>query len=246
MTNEELVILIRRGQQGYMQDLYTQNRGMIYRMAARYAAMKRSAAVDIEDFMQTGYIALAAAVDGYDEEQSAFISYLVICLRSFMRRLVGLDGVRKPHFMAASLDEEIPGSDGDATRGDLIPDEAAADPCEAAELSDMQQIIRAAVDRLPDGQRDAIQDHYLYCTAAAETAETAASCDVARRERSRGMSRLRRDTKLRDLWELYERPIYRHVTFSEFSATWSSTVEKAVIKRERLMTQIDEIRPRPY
>jgi RNA polymerase sigma factor (sigma-70 family) len=242
LTNEELVRQIRDGQQQLMGDLYQQNRGMIYRIARRYVSLELTPAVDVEDFAQTGYLALAAAVDGYDESKGAFIAYLVLHLRQAMRRLVGLDGAHKAHNQAVTLDEPLPGSDGEATREDLLEDENAVDPGEAAELSDMQRIVRAAVDRLPSGQRDVLQNHYfnglLYT-------EDPTGYNAAIRESRKAMAALHRDRALRRLWEEYETPIYLHVPLVEFKSTRSSAVEKAVIRRASIRARIDGIsRPR--
>ena len=78
MTNEELVILIHNGQTELMQELYDQNRGMIYRVASRCGQSWYTASVDIDDLMQSGYIALAVAVEAHDDSKGVFTTCLVI------------------------------------------------------------------------------------------------------------------------------------------------------------------------
>jgi len=104
-TNEELVKLIRDGQYERMSELYEKNRGMVYQVARRYARIRVSPAVDIDDFMQSGFLALVAAVAAYDEGRGKFTTFLYICLRQHMQLLCGLQGARKAHNGAVSLDE---------------------------------------------------------------------------------------------------------------------------------------------
>ncbi len=242
MSNEELVQLIRRGQQHYMKDLYEQNRGMIYRLAMRYDSLRLTPAIDLDDFAQTSYIALAAAVNGYDENKGAFITYLVLYLRQAMRRLIGLDGARRAHNGSISLDEPLPGTE-DLTRGDVLRDDDAIDPTQAAEIQDMQRIVRAAVDRLPGKQRDVIRNRYFEGIAYTEDP---AGFNAAINESKKAMTSLRRDRELRRLWDEYDTPLYRHVTLQSFQASWNSAVELAAMRREEIATRIDEIQPRPY
>ena len=238
MTNEELVLNIRSGQLHLMTDLYKQNRGIIYRTAAKYDRMKVTPAVDMEDFMQTGYVALAAAVEGYDESKSAFIGHLKPWLQSGMRRLVGLDGARKPHLGAASLDEVIPGSEGETTRGELIEDKSAKDPCVAAALEDTRRLVRAAVDRLPNKQREVIKNHYFH---GLKYCEDPAGYSNAARERQKAITKLRRDKELQRLMTASKTPLYYHVSLKTYRTSWNSAVELAMIQRDELLTKIKEL-----
>lgn len=238
MTNEELVLNIRSGQLHLMKDLYKQNRGIIYRTARKYSSMKLTAAADIDDFMQTGYVALAAAVEGYEQSKGAFVLYLMPWLRSSMRRLIGLDGARKSYIGAASLDEVIPGSEGETTRGDLIVDESAEDPCTAVALEDTRRLIRAAVDRLPDKQRSVIHFHYFN---GQRYKEYPLGYHHAVREQQKAMEKLRRDKELQRLVTASMTPIYRHVSLDAYHTSWNSAVELAVIQRTELLEKINKL-----
>lgn len=242
MTNEELIILIRCGQLCYMEDLYEQNRGIIYRIARSYSSMKLTAAVDINDFMQTGYVALAAAVEGYEQSKGAFVGYLIPWLRTSMRRFVGLDGARRAHNGAVSLDEPLPGTE-DITRGEALRDDNATDPYEAAELQDMQRVVRAAVDRLPDKQREIIKGYYfegkLYTTFDGSYYQVIS-------ESKKAMATLHSDKELRRLVTASETPLYHHVSLASYRTSWNSTVELAAMKRAEIMERVNEIRRRSY
>ena len=71
MTNEELVARVKAGidTAENMLLLYQQNSGMIYTIARKYAGL-----AELDDLLQEGYIALCAAVDGYEPENGVLFS----------------------------------------------------------------------------------------------------------------------------------------------------------------------------
>lgn len=89
ISNEELVKQIQNGineKQKYEQ-LYKQNRGFIYMIAA-----KRVKGIhDIDDMMQQSYIALVKAVELYDEskEETSFLQLLKYCIWNSIRDIQG-------------------------------------------------------------------------------------------------------------------------------------------------------------
>lgn len=237
-TNEELVKLIRDGQYERMSELYEKNRGMVYQMARRYARIRVSPAVDMDDFMQTGYLALAAAVAAYDEGRGKFTTLLHICLRQHMQLLCGLQGARKAHNGAVSLDESIPGADGELTRAETIIDDKAVNPCEAAELEDLRRVVREAVGRLPDLQRRAVEDYY-FKGLRYRLDHPAYGTEAALR--GKALMKLRRDIRLKQLVTDSITPIYRHVSLNSYRSTYVSAVEWAAMKREELLKQLKKI-----
>ena len=79
MTNEEIIQHIRAGGKtpALMEQLYNQNKPIIYKMAKPYAEK-----AEINDLMQEAYIILCAAVEDYDESgEIKFITYLTKCLK---------------------------------------------------------------------------------------------------------------------------------------------------------------------
>lgn len=75
MTNEELIELIKEypaRKAEYMEELYNQNRGIIYKIAKRFAH-----SVDSEDLMQEAYIILDRTVTAFDSSLDfKFVSFL--------------------------------------------------------------------------------------------------------------------------------------------------------------------------
>ncbi len=82
MTNEELVALIRQGDNQYCEQLYNQNRGLIYKYAKKFSAY-----AELDDLMQEGYIALMNAIKGFDIACGyKFTTYLTKALMRHLSR----------------------------------------------------------------------------------------------------------------------------------------------------------------
>lgn len=86
MSNEELVELIRKGinPSDNMGKLYEQNKGMICKLARKYAAL-----TDIEDLTQEAYFGLHEAVKHYENDSEVkFITYATFWIKQSMQRYV--------------------------------------------------------------------------------------------------------------------------------------------------------------
>ena len=104
MTNEELVQLIQSDidKQANIEKLWTQNIGIVRKLAASYARDQFEA----EDLQQEGYFALQKAVEGYDPECGArFITYFIIRLNAQMRRY--LCKTRSSVSMSVNLADDV-------------------------------------------------------------------------------------------------------------------------------------------
>lgn len=87
MDNEELVTAIRNGadRQNNMERLYLQNKGIMLKIARRYAAL-----ADIDDLMPESYFALENAVNTYDITCGAkFTTHLSYHLKAAFFRFIG-------------------------------------------------------------------------------------------------------------------------------------------------------------
>ena len=101
VTNEELVAEIQGGASGKMKDLYLKNHGLIYWVAKRYTGR-----YEIDDLMQTGYLALDRAVKTYDPAQGVkFSTYLIPWLQSYINRQVENTGsvIRIPNYLRQKI-----------------------------------------------------------------------------------------------------------------------------------------------
>lgn len=104
MTNEELTALINAGIDAAdnMLALYNQMRGLIYKTAKRYAGV-----AELEDLTQEGYLALCAAVEGYNPAEGVkFSSYAGICIKRHLQRYIYGNGtVSIPEYMRILMEQ---------------------------------------------------------------------------------------------------------------------------------------------
>lgn len=101
MTNEELINQIRNNNnRAAMQQLYNQNRGLIYRTIKPYI---QYSGAETDDLMQTAYFGLNEAVQRFDQNKGNFASYLPHWIRAAIIRSFQDQGkdstVRIPEFM---------------------------------------------------------------------------------------------------------------------------------------------------
>lgn len=262
MTNEELAAQAKAGDLSALGALWEQNRGLLARMLRRLTANPGSrermikAGITFEDLMQESYFAVEKAAQTYDPERGAkfttFLQYWVmniffdaIRLRTSLQR-------REPLCRADSLDRPFSEDEPDgATRGDFVPDEAAAQPFEDAEEKLWIQQLHAALDEcldtIPEKEAYAIRARYYHGQTQGQTA-AALGCTgsyVGQLE-SHGLRKLRSPYNRHRLAQYREEIISRHATHHTSFSTWEhygSAPERAVEELERrgLLQIEDEI-----
>ncbi len=90
MSNEEIVTRIKAGIDGAanMELLYTQNRGMLCKIASKYQSY-----AEYDDLLQEGFVGLCNAVDAWEPEGGAsFIAYAVFWISQAMQRYIENNG----------------------------------------------------------------------------------------------------------------------------------------------------------
>ena len=141
----------------------------LWQMCHRYAmqqvtrwhrAFSGRCGVEIGDLEQSAFVGLLKAVQTWRPEDGAFSTWYTFFLKSAFTEVCGarterdrrdpLNNVYRP------IDEPIGNDDGDLTLGELIPDPAAEAGFEEVEEREMQNAVYAALDQLPQHERDAI------------------------------------------------------------------------------------------
>lgn len=209
----------------------------IQKLANRYLpVLSRTGAVDMDDLIQVGRIAIAEAQLKYDPDSGSFMNLLFYCVRYAMRRTLGFNNqTGAPPVSLVYLDTPI-SEDSDASLGDTIPDPNAVpldEPITEEETRrETSEEIRAALGRMKsDKQRKAVSLVWL----EGKTRQAAAD-DMEMNHRAfysleeAGRSALRRDWRLKEYAR--EMPFF-HVGVSRFNSTWTSATEEAVLWREK-------------
>lgn len=130
MTNEELVMLIKQGDDGYIPQLWEQVRRLIVQRADRfYRAFENNHGAELDDLIQSGYFAVLDAVKYYKPENGfLFTTYLGNTLKTSFAETMGVRLAKTRNdalAVAKSLDNPLPGAEDltllDSIR-DLLPD----------------------------------------------------------------------------------------------------------------------------
>lgn len=206
--NEELAERAKAGDNDALAMLWAQNRRHIYYLAVRYRAIiEQNGFVDLEDFMQCGFLALVEAVSAYKPEKGFTLSsYISFKFKQQVYEMFGnvREGDKRiippsPASLNALVEND---KDGKGTEtGDLIEGESAEEFDERIEKRELCEIVRAAVDRLPEREAFVIRRIYFDdCTkrAIASGGNFKDENEVARVENA-AMLKLRRDEALKAL-----------------------------------------------
>lgn len=165
-SNEELAERIKAGEESLLPILWGQCRRTIAIMAAKYRGiMEQNAFIDKEDFIQCGYFAMLEAVEAYSPEKGYKLNtYLNF---KYKKQIYAMFGNKREGdnyiFPAATSSLNITlENDGHKTELlELLEDKSAEDIETDYEKKELQQIVRAAVGRLPERERHVIQEIYF-------------------------------------------------------------------------------------
>ena len=237
MSNEELAIAIRQGDQGRTLELWEQVNGLVKRKAMQImTALQLSGnprGVEFDDLYQTGYLAMVAAVETYSPERGAFSTWFMFHLKTAFSEATGYrtkNGRCEPLNTAASLDRPVQPDEPDGgTLGELVPDSRAADAIENVEESvyreQLHKAIDGAISELPPGNA---QWDDMTLSAVGEV--MGKSPERTRQMESKGIRELR---KSRTLHRFLDFDMYRGTGLGAFRLSGSSIQEQYILKQER-------------
>lgn len=157
LSNEDLAVLVKAGNRAALAALWEKNRGLLSLMFARLvknpgsAARMNAAGVTFEDLQQEGYFAILKAAQGFDPAVGAkFTGFLKYAVMTVFFHAIGMrtrHQLGDPFMTAARLDEPLSNENADGeTRGDQIPDPAAALAFDDAGEQILTRQLRAALD----------------------------------------------------------------------------------------------------
>lgn len=194
-------------------------------VALRYkAAAEANGAADVDDLEQLAALAMMEALKTWKPDGgTSFIGWYRYFVQKACAQALGLKGRnRVEHYQKISLYTPIGGDDEDLTLADTLADDTLPGMTDAIELTELQEDVRAAVDRLPPAQAEIVRLHDLQGIPLHKIGTT-----YTRQAHRIAMDHLRKDYHLRA-----DAPYYtRHKGLSAFNTSFSSEVEDAVIRR---------------
>lgn len=169
MSNEEIVTLVQGGDRERMLELWEQTERFVARQANRRIVLLNGlGGVEFGDLYQSGFLALAAAVDTFDPSAGrSFVSWLADYLKTAFATAAGFRSIKQRHdplHRSASLDVPAGDDDDNSTLGELIADPSAAEGFKDAErriyLGQLQTAVEDALAQLPSDQRAAVREKF--------------------------------------------------------------------------------------
>ncbi|MDF3004093.1 MAG: DNA-directed polymerase specialized sigma subunit [Oscillospiraceae bacterium] len=256
MTNEEMALIIRQGDNATIEPRWAQLQQLIVMCAGRFFNRMQgacaAAGVDEEDLIQTGFFALLDAVQAYDPASGyKLTAYLRYPLQNRFNELLGLRTLKArndPLNHCASLDEPA-GDEGDTTLLTLVKDENAHQPFEAIIHSEWCLQLRALEEDaiseyLTESQAAAVRGEFFEGLALEAIADRlGVTREQARQLRQYGLHRMRSGKALRKLriflTDEYRALGLRGTGLSAFRYGGSS-IERAVETLERRQLETGE------
>ena len=247
MTNEELVAEIQSGNSEAMEQLWNQCYKYIRKTANRWAAATQTRpGFDIEDLMQSAFLALYDAVNGFRADKGkSFIGYLDMCLKGEFTKVCGNRTVRDrkdPLNNCLSLDYPIESDDGDSktqTMVDFIKDPVRAEDAieDAIFMQQCAEVIKTELQKLPENQEQAIASYYLNGKNYSEIAEDMqCTGSYVGALVKKGLRTLKRSVTLKRIFDdmnyYSDRNLYRNTGYTSWKRTGSSVQEYEVIRKE--------------
>ena len=208
MTNEELAALLQDGSGGEdeLLCLWAQVRRFAASQARRWA--RASTGVEVEDLLQVGFLALLDALEGWNQEEGAFLTWYSILLKGAFTEAVGLRTARQrndPLRVAVSLDAPV-GRDADDpfTLLDVLEDPTAEREMDVLAERDLAEerfrLPHRLLDQLDETQRQAVLlVHGFGFTVPQAAARLQLDAATVRSAADSGLRLLRRPANARQL-----------------------------------------------
>ena len=238
---------IRAGDQDLILPLWEQVRGFVVKQAQIRLHNYPSRAVDEDDLIQAGFVAMMEAVKTYrDDMECGFIGWLAFHLKTSFNETIGVRSKRQkrdPIHHCLSLDAPISDDDPDLFLGDTVAD--PNDPFEECEreiwLEQLGKALEAALQDLPKDQADILRRRYYDGNTLAEIAEDMnASGTAVKSKETKGLRKIRTGrhgpqlAQFNKAWAEIDRrtPWFYSVSVERYQRTRMSAVEILAIRRE--------------
>ncbi len=242
MSNEELAEQIKDGQRNLIPELWENVKGFILYQSGRYYRYFHGLnGVEPDDLVQCGYLAMLQAVEYFNPEKAGFLTVLGFFLKKEFQDCYGIRTIKRDPLNTNPISLEAPlnANIGEGTWKDYLED--PRDDYETVEqriwLEQLSKALDAALDRLPEDQKQTIIDRYYKEKTLEQIAEETGCSrkEIIKRERS-GLKQLWNEKQITGIEQYVESHtlFYRTVSVNQFMATHSSAVEKTVLIREDL------------
>lgn len=207
LTNEQLFDLIKDGNEDLKPVLWERVNKLLYFKAnifySAHSSLCAKYGIALENLQQQTYSAFERSLKKYDSSRGLFSTYMSYVFKWALREV--LRGNKKvPLSDAVSLDAPtcIDSDDKDGTLADIISDPQTDSEFDWICFQDTANIIRSAVEELPDKEKSVIKSYFFEGKSvkaiAFECGEAENSITLCK---NRGLAALRRNKKIIGLFE---------------------------------------------
>ncbi len=241
MSNEELAIKAKDGDQNAVAELWEQVRRFAEMKAGQYFrrfSSARTPCFELDDLIQSSFIALIRAVQYFKPEQGTLLTIFDFCLRSIFNEVSGLCHGSDAFLYAISLDSPVSTEDDSTSMSEFVPD--LGDGPEETVLREiwvaqLHEKLEQALCGLPPDQNEILHRRYFGGETQASIASShGCTSSAIQAQESIALGHLRKQKRMLGLEEFIDKRtnFYLRVGIGEFSRTNTSAVEKIVLKRE--------------
>ena len=254
MSNEELVAAIRSGEDR-MGELWQQVERLVSWKASRVmTALNGRGGVEFEDLYQSGYPAMAAAVDSYKPEVGAFSTWFMLHLKTAFAQATGYRSNRQqrdPIHNAISLDTPLTDDADSSDLMDIVADPAGAGRMEAVEEAIYRQqlhdALEAALEAIPEECSTVLRQRYYEGRTLSDLAEVqGVSMEMVRKKERDALRRLRSPKTACRLRPFYDFDFYCGTGLGAFRHTGMSIQERYLVIEEERKERAEKERQRRY
>lgn len=245
MSNEELVAEIQAGAEERMGELWEQVKGLVAWKARHVLTGLENwgdpRGVELDDLLQSGYLALVKAVESYEQTEGAFSTWLLLHLKTAFAETTGHrteKSKKEPLNQAFSLDRPLGDEADGASFVDLVPDPAATATLDSIEeklwRDQLHEAMEGVLVELPEEQSAVLRCRYYEgqtLAAAAEKLETTA--DEVRKLEKIGLKELRHPRLAKRIRPFYDFDYYGGAGLGAFKSSGMSIQERYLIRMER-------------
>jgi len=244
MTNEEMAVEIRNGNNELISDLWSQTVGFFtMRASSIYLARKElcnSAGIERDDIFQLCFIALCDAVAAYKPASGyKLLAYVNYPLKTHFNALCGIRSSKRDALnYCKSLDEAI-GDNDDFTLLDTIADPNSEEAFVLVEEKVFQDelniVIESSLVKLTKNRAAVLRGLFFDGKTGREiAADLGVSQQTINQSKYGGFGDLRRDVRLRAIsGEILISAAWSGTGLKAFNEAWSSSVERALESAER-------------
>ena len=248
MSNEELVAAIQAGATERMGELWEQVEKLVKwkanRIITALSLKNNPCGVELEDLMQSGYIAVVAAANTYNADSGKFSTWLMFHLQKEFAGITGYrtkqgrhDPLNLPYGMVAELDKPMTDGANSDPLSEIIPDQYAAATMEAVEerlyREQLHKALEQAMAEIPANRAEVLRQRYFEGKTLAEVGESRGTTpEYIRQIEHYAIRDMRKPQSKRYLNEFADHNYFRGTGLGAFRHTGMSSEELYVIRKE--------------